>query len=130
MNNRDPLSLREYAAAGQSGLTEMAWSYYAGGADDEVTLRENEAAWGRARLHYRILADVETRSRATRVLGHEISLPVIAAPTAFHRLADDVGEVATARACNVTKTPLVLSSWATSSNEDVGAAAPDSLKVY
>ena len=41
-----------------------------------------------------------------------------------------MGEVATAKACNKTKTPLVLSSWATTSNEDVGAAAPDSKKVY
>jgi len=40
------------------------------------------------------------------------------------------GECDTAKACNKTKTPLVLSSWATSSNEEVGGAAPDSVKVY
>jgi len=45
-------------------------------------------------------------------------------------MATPDGEVATARACNKTKTPLVLSSWATSLNEDVGQAAPDSAKVY
>ena len=127
MDKSDPLNLREYAAAGQSGLTEMAWSYYAGGADDEVTLRETEAAWGRARLHYRILADVETRSSATRVLGHEISLPVIAAPTAFHRLADDVGEVATARATGAAGTAMVLSSLSTVDVEEVAAAATGPL---
>jgi (S)-2-hydroxy-acid oxidase len=45
-------------------------------------------------------------------------------------MAHPDGEVATAKACNSSKTPLVLSSWATSTNEEVGAAAPDSMKVF
>ena len=45
-------------------------------------------------------------------------------------MANPDGEVATARACNKNKTPLVLSSWSTSLNEDVGKAAPDSMKIY
>ena len=123
MSESDPLNLREYAPRGQAGLSEMAWGYYAGGADDEITLRENELAWGRARLHYRILADVANRSSATRVLGHEISLPVIAAPTAFHRMADDEGEVATVRATTGAGTAMVLSSLSTVDVEEVTAAA-------
>ena len=127
MNQSDPLNLREYAALGKGGLSEMAWAYYAGGSDDEVTLRENEVAWGRARLHYRILADVANRSSTTRILGHEISLPVIAAPTAFHRLADDVGEVATVRATAAAGTAMVLSSLSTVDVEEVAAAATGPL---
>lgn len=50
--------------------------------------------------------------------------------TAFQRMATPEGEIATAKACQQSKTPLVLSSWATSSNEQVGAAAPDCVKVY
>ena len=45
-------------------------------------------------------------------------------------MAHPDGEVATALACNASKTPLVLSSWATSTNDEVGAAAPDSMKVF
>lgn len=45
-------------------------------------------------------------------------------------MATPEGEVSTAKACMKTKTPLVLSSWATSSNEQIGAAAPDCVKVY
>ena len=123
MSESDPLNLREYAPRGQAGLSEMAWGYYAGGADDEITLRENELAWERARLHYRILADVANRSSATHVLGHEISLPVIAAPTAFHRMADDEGEVATVRATTGAGTAMVLSSLSTVDVEEVTAAA-------
>jgi len=40
------------------------------------------------------------------------------------------GECATAKACNMTKTPMVLSSWATSSAEDIGKFAPDIFKAY
>ncbi|MEE2907077.1 MAG: alpha-hydroxy acid oxidase [Planctomycetota bacterium] len=127
MNESDPLNLREYAPRGQAGLSEMAWGYYASGADDAITLRENEAAWGRARLHYRILADVANRSSTTSILGHDISLPVIAAPTAFHRLADDVGEVATARATTAAGTAMVLSSLSTVDVEEVAAAATGPL---
>ena len=123
MSDLEPLNLREYADLGRANLSEMAWGYYAGGADDGVTLRENELAWGRARLHYRILADVAERSSRTSVLGQELSLPVMAAPTAFHRLADDQGEVATARATTAAGTAMILSSLSTVDVEEVTAAA-------
>ena len=123
MHESTPLNLREYASRGQSSLSEMAWNYYASAADDEITLLENEAAWGRARLHYRILADVAKRCTGTSILGHDISLPVIAAPTAFHRLANDAGEVATARATSSAGTAMVLSSLSTVDVEDVTKAA-------
>jgi hypothetical protein len=42
MSDLEPLNLREYADLGRANLSEMAWGYYAGGADDGVTLRENE----------------------------------------------------------------------------------------
>jgi len=45
-------------------------------------------------------------------------------------MANPDGECATARACNASKTPMVLSSWATTPAEDIGVYAPDSFKVY
>jgi len=46
-------------------------------------------------------------------------------------MAHHEGEVAMARAANATlQTPLLLSNWATSSVEEVGQAAPDSLKLF
>ena len=67
----------------------------------------------------------------TTILGKKIVSPICVTSTAFQRMATPDGECATARACNaVHQTPMVLSSWATSSNEDVGQFAPDSVKVY
>ena len=53
------------------------------------------------------------------------------APTAFHKLAHNEGEVAVAKAaerCNATA--MSLSNWATSTNEEIGFAAPSCLKLF
>src|SRR5262245_33322010 len=79
-------------------LDEGAFAYVASGSDDEETLRDNEQAWRALRLVPRVLRDVSEVSTATTLLGRERSHPVVLAPTAMHRLADDEAEVATARA--------------------------------
>jgi (S)-2-hydroxy-acid oxidase len=63
-------------------------------------------------------------------MGTKIKSPICITSTAFQRMAHPEGEVSTAKACNATETPMVLSSWATSSNEQVGEVAPDITKVY
>lgn len=64
-------------------------------------------------------------------MGQQIQTPIAIASTAFHRMAYHEGEVATAKAANNTlQTPLLLSSWATSTIEEVGKAAPDSMKLF
>ena len=98
MTELQPTSLRDFETIAMSSIGRMAFDYYAGGADDEITLYENTAAWGRARMLYRVLADVAERSVRCTVLGYELSMPVLAAPTAFHRMAHDDGELATVRA--------------------------------
>ena len=79
-------------------LEPGAYGYYAGGAGDEHTLRANAAAFARWELRPRVLVDVGEVSTATTVLGTEVALPLLVAPTAFQRLADPEGELATARA--------------------------------
>ncbi len=118
-----PLNISEYASRAKNNIAGMAWDYYSGGSDDEITLAENEAAWRRARLHYRILVDIAVRSTRTNVLGHELSMPVMAAPTAFQKLAHADGELATVRATTMAGTAMVLSSLSTVDVEDVMDAA-------
>ena len=68
--------------------------YFAGGAGDEVTLRDNVEAWRRWRLRPRVLTG-RRRGRATAVelLGGPVSMPLLVAPVAYQRLADPDGEV-------------------------------------
>jgi 4-hydroxymandelate oxidase len=105
--------------------------YYAGGARDEHTLRENRAAWSRHALRHRVLVDVSRRTTATTVLGQPVSMPVLVAPTAFHKLAHPDGELATARAAARVGTAMVLSTLSTTDVEDVaGQGAPTWFQLY
>jgi 4-hydroxymandelate oxidase len=116
-------NLQELEQLARERLSAMAYDYYASGALDERTLRDNEAAWARLPLHYRVLVDVSTRDPSTTVLGTPVSMPVLVAPTAFHKLACPEGEVATARAASGAGTVMILSSLSNTRVEEVCAAA-------
>jgi 4-hydroxymandelate oxidase len=119
-----PLNLLALEALAESKLSREAFDYYASGADDEVSLRDNRAAFERRKVHYRVLVDVAARSMATRVLGVDVSMPVLIAPTAFHRMAHPDGELATARAARAAGTAMILSSLSNTDVEDVATAHP------
>ncbi|MEW6271390.1 MAG: alpha-hydroxy acid oxidase [Thermodesulfobacteriota bacterium] len=104
-------------------LPRMVYEYFAGGAGDETTLRDNRAAFGRLRLRPRFLVDVSARALATTVLGRELPAPLAIAPMAYQRLAHPDGELATVRAAGRAGVPMILSTMATASVEEVGAAA-------
>ena len=114
----------DYEAAARERLDQNAFDYYFHGANDEVTLRENRAAFDRISLRYRVLAGLTDRDLSTSILGHEISMPVLAAPTAFHKLAHPDGEIATVTALGNAGTAMVLSTLSTVVMEDVVARAP------
>jgi isopentenyl diphosphate isomerase/L-lactate dehydrogenase-like FMN-dependent dehydrogenase len=110
---RVPVNVWDYERLAEEKLDANAHAYFAGGAGDEVTLRDNLAAFERRRLRPRVLVDVGTVSTATTVLGTEIALPVLIAPLALQRMAHPDGEEATARAAAAAGTIMCLSSAAT-----------------
>jgi 4-hydroxymandelate oxidase len=119
----EPLNIFELEAIARERLSPEAYDYYAGGAHDEVTLRENRAAYDRVAIAYRVLVDVSRRDLTTSVLGQPVAMPVLVAPTAFHRLATPEGELATARAAGAAGTAMILSTLSTTPIEEVVAAA-------
>jgi isopentenyl diphosphate isomerase/L-lactate dehydrogenase-like FMN-dependent dehydrogenase len=116
-----PLSVRDYEALARERLAPGPHGYYAGGAGDELTLRDNVEAYERWQLRPRMLVDVEACTTATTVLGHDISMPLIVAPTAFQRVAHPDGEVATARGALAAGTIMCYSTLATSTPAEVAA---------
>ena len=94
----EPTNLMDYETQARSLLPKEYYDYYAGGAGDEITLRENRAAFERIALIPRVLVDVSRRDMSTTVLSQPIALPVLIAPTAFHTLSCPEGELATAKA--------------------------------
>jgi 4-hydroxymandelate oxidase len=119
----EPVNVMDFERVARERLPPLAWDYYASGANDEITLRENRSAFDRLELHYKILVDVSQRSMRTSVLGHDVSMPLLLAPTAFHRLAHPDGELATVRAAGAAGTIMILSTLSNTRIEDVVAAA-------
>jgi 4-hydroxymandelate oxidase len=123
----EPVNLAEFEQAARVKLAREAYDYYAGGANDEITLRRNREAYGEIALHYSVLRDVSARDTSTKVLGEKISFPVMVAPTAFHRMACAEGECAAARAAGLAGTIMVVSTLSTTTIEDIAAAAKGPL---
>jgi len=109
----EPVNIWDYERLAEEKLDANAAAYYFGGAGDEVTLRDNLAAFERRKLRPRVLVDVAEISTKTTVLGTEIALPVLLAPLAMQRMAHPDGEQATARAAAAVGTIMCLSSAAT-----------------
>ncbi len=118
------LRLRDFEGLARSSLDAAVYDFFAGGAGDELTLRDNEAAFELIRLVPRVLRGVKAVELGTSLLGLSLSSPVVVAPTAFHKLAHPDGEVATARACQAAGALFIASMASTVSIEDVRKAAP------
>jgi 4-hydroxymandelate oxidase len=117
------LNVTDYIRAARNRLPKEVCDYYEGGALDEITLRENTAGWERLKLYYRVLAGVGRRDMSATVLGQPVSMPILVAPTAFHKLACEQGEIAMAKAAQAAKTLFILSSLSNTAMEAVFAEA-------
>ena len=118
-----PLSLHGLEDEARRRLPPEVYDFYAGGADDEVTLRANEAAFARIGLLPRVLRGCGRPDLGVSLLGCRLSMPVLVAPTAFHRLADPDGERAVARACARAGVIMIAAMASTVAIEEVAAAA-------
>ncbi|CAN6886813.1 unnamed protein product [Brassica oleracea] len=117
-------NVTEYEAIAKEKLPKMVYDYYASGAEDQWTLQENRNAFARILFRPRILIDVSKIDMTTTILGFKISMPIMVAPTAMQKMAHPEGEYATARAASAAGTIMTLSSWATSSVEEVASTGP------
>lgn len=126
----DPLNLDEFSQQAARQLPRMVFDYYEGGADDEVTVRENRRAWQQISLRPRILVDVRERDLSTTVLGTRVSMPILTAPCGFNALAHPDGELAVARAVTQAGSIQIVSTAGTYSLEEVVQAAPEGVRWF
>lgn len=118
-----PITLADFEPLARQRLPHAAYEYVAGGAGDEITLRENQAAFDRLRLMPRVLVDVSRLDTRVTLFGQALDFPILLAPTAYHRLVHAEGEIATVRGACAAGAVLVASTSATTSVEDMAAAA-------
>jgi 4-hydroxymandelate oxidase len=126
----DPLDLTALEAAARERLERGVYDYVAGGADDERSVADAQAAWSRLRLRPRVLRDVSEVSMATTVLGSRLPVPLLVAPMAYHRMAHPDGEAASAAGAAAAGAGYILSTQATMTVEEVAGTVPDSLRWF
>jgi 4-hydroxymandelate oxidase len=128
-----PRTVADFEVRAAELLEDGPHGYYAGGAGDELTLRDNVEAWRRIAIRPRVLVDVSERDPGTTVLGRSRPHPIFVAPTAYHRLAHPDGEQGTARAAAAAGAVFCLSSLATAGPAEIAEAAPSGerwLQLY
>ncbi|KAJ9691881.1 hypothetical protein PVL29_011138 [Vitis rotundifolia] len=118
----EPVNVNEFQELARQALPKMYYDFFAGGAEDQHTLRENVEAFSRITFQPRILVDVSKIDMSTTILGYKISSPIMIAPTSLQKLAHPEGEIATARAAAACNTIMVLSFMATCTVEEVASS--------
>ncbi|KAK3143678.1 hypothetical protein QOZ80_4AG0303480 [Eleusine coracana subsp. coracana] len=117
-------NVSDYKELAKHKLPRMVYDYYASGAEDQWTLRENMEAFSRIQLRPRVLVDVSHINMSTSILGYNVSMPIMISPTALHKMAHPEGELASARAAAAAGTVMTLSSWSSYSVEEVNMTGP------
>ncbi|KAI9683878.1 MAG: hypothetical protein M1829_004212 [Trizodia sp. TS-e1964] len=91
-------NLMDFEAVARRVMKSTAWAYYSSGADDEITMRENHAAFQRIWFRPRVLVDVEKVDISTTMLDTKVAMPFYVTATALGKLGHPEGEVVLTRA--------------------------------
>ena len=136
----DPVARRLRGVADIEDLRRIArrrlprgvFDYIDGGAEDEITLRRNTAAFRELEFRPRVLRDVGVIDTTTQLLGRTLPVPLVLAPTGFTRIVCPEGELAVARAAAAADLPYTLSTMSTRSIEEVAAVSQSAkwFQVY
>lgn len=129
MHDLNCLSIKELEVLARERMDKQTRDYYNEGADSGSTLSENIEAYQKYRIRPRVLRDVSVIDTTVSLFGQKNASPFGVAPTAMQRLAHSEGEVATARACAKAGIIMGLSSFSTSTLEEVREASGDNNNV-
>jgi len=113
----------DYRRAAKSYLPKTIFDFVDGGSEREITLRANRSDFESIFFNPRTLVDVGKVDLSTKLLGEQISMPLIISPTGLAAIVRREGDVAVARAAEQAQIPYVLSTTASHSIETVAAGA-------
>jgi len=117
------VNLADYEARARATADGSTLDYYDGGSNDEITLRDNAAAFARITVYPKMFRGVGTRETGTTVLGAPVASPIIVAPVALLGMLHPDGEVPAVRAASAAGSIVTLSTFSVVPVEDVVAAA-------
>lgn len=125
------INLADYERVAAERLAPGPLAYFMGGAGDEVTLRDNRAAFARQAIVPRVMRDVSSVDTSVEVFGRRWPSPIFIAPTALQRMAHPDGELATARAAASRGMTLAVSTSSSTDLADIAAVGgPRWFQVY
>jgi isopentenyl diphosphate isomerase/L-lactate dehydrogenase-like FMN-dependent dehydrogenase len=126
------VSIEDLRPIARRRLPKAVFDYLDGGAEGEVTLRENCRAFEDITFRPRHAVVIEQCDLSTRVLGLDLSLPFLLAPVGYSRVMHPGGEVAAARAAGAAGTAYILSTISGHRLEDVraGSGGPVFFQLY
>ncbi len=124
--------IEDFRPLARQRVPKSVFDYLDGGAEGEVTLRENCRVFNDVTFRPRHAVAVANCSLCTRVLGFDLSLPFLLAPVGYSRLMHPGGEVAAARAAGRAGTAYILSTISGHALEDVkaGSKGPVFYQLY
>lgn len=127
-----PVTVEDFIPLAQAKLPQATFDYITTGSEDEVTLRDNVAAFRRIKVLPPLLHGVQEADLSTTVLGERIAMPVLIAPVAALRMYHPEGALAVARAAEKAGTIFCPSTSAYNSVEEIAAAAagPKWFQLY
>ena len=117
------VTIEDLRLAAQRRLPRPLFDYIDGGAEDEVTMRDNSADFQRYRFSPRALVDVSRRDQSTTVLGIPVESPLILAPTGFTGMFWPRGEAVAARAAGRKGVIFTASTMSICPMEEIAEAA-------
>jgi len=125
-----PVAVAELEARAEKAMDERAANYVFAGAGSEATMRANREAFERRRIVPRMLRDVAERDLSTRVLGTAMPAPLLLAPIGVQAIVHPDGELASARAAAALGLPMIASTAAHFSLEEIAAASGEAPRWF
>lgn len=124
--------IEDFRPIARRRVPQSVFDYLDGGAEGEVTLRENCRVFNDITFRPRHAVSLASCSLCTRVLGFDLALPFLLAPVGYSRLMHPGGEVAAARAAGRAGTGYILSTISGHKLEDVraGSTGPVFYQLY
>ena len=124
------VKLADFEALARERMTAPAFDYVAGGAWDEISLRESVESWQQHRFVPRVLRELHAIDVSGSFLGKRSALPVAVAPAAVQGLGHPNGEAEMLAGAAAAGIPFCLSTTSSMPLEAVAEASPDAERWF
>ena len=123
----DLVSLKDYERYAKERMDLNSLAYVCSGAGDEVTYRKNQESFQEIYLEANTLEDLSGANTKIELFGQTYETPIFLAPVAYQKLVDNNGEIATVQASNAMNCCMCVSSFSSSTLEDISSVSSSPL---